>query len=543
MSDQTIKIGLLIDGQQGVRDASGRVAELKTQLKQLEDQERQGYYTSAQTARAKTDLSRQIRAAEKDYTAATRAAAAYNTTIADAHPKMQTSAQGFRANAMGVLYLSQAVEDLQYGVGAVVNNIPLMAMSLGAGPGLAGVVSLAAVGVSLLSKHWGEWTGQLEASLTPMDRAKKTLQEIGAAGGINPGSARAGVLAQGAVATITAGQGVGEMFGTTPSSMESARGAGFTAGMFGETPVAEQAGLKADLVKAATDMRLMRMGLGRGDRTNIAGQLQEVEKKVAEDIDWLLGKAKMGDAEAIETIASMLDAVGDRRGRTIRLAVKAAEDKVSGWDDEIARDQAESARRLEKKAERQRQQFAAAVNAGQAGALMGGAGALGGLASDVMSEPAQRERREMEARAERERGASKRLDRMKDDRLGRIQADLGIDPEAIAARVAQGTIGRQYGGMGWSFNDSFMNTRRELVDQLQRPMWAGGAGLSKADATEVSARLMAQAQESAMQQADQLRYIFPRGTAEMQRVLQQHVMDLRTELREGVRMYLGKARR
>ena len=49
---------------------------------------------------------------------------------------------------------SRAVEDLQYGIGGVVNNIPSLVMALGGGMGMTAVISLAAVGVNQLVKNF-----------------------------------------------------------------------------------------------------------------------------------------------------------------------------------------------------------------------------------------------------------------------------------------------------------------------------------------------------------------------------------------------------
>lgn len=51
------------------------------------------------------------------------------------------------------LEASRAFEDMQYGVAGVLNNIPGLIQSLGGGAGLAGVVSLLAVGITQLVKH------------------------------------------------------------------------------------------------------------------------------------------------------------------------------------------------------------------------------------------------------------------------------------------------------------------------------------------------------------------------------------------------------
>jgi hypothetical protein len=70
----------------------------------------------------------------------------------------QNLSQGMRTAGMSVLYLSQAIEDAQYGVRSILNNIPMLVMSLGGGPGLAGVASLAAVAISQLVEHWDDLT-------------------------------------------------------------------------------------------------------------------------------------------------------------------------------------------------------------------------------------------------------------------------------------------------------------------------------------------------------------------------------------------------
>jgi hypothetical protein len=49
-----------------------------------------------------------------------------------------------------MLQLAYVADDLQYGLRGVINNIPMLLTSLGAGAGLAGILSIAAVGVSVL---------------------------------------------------------------------------------------------------------------------------------------------------------------------------------------------------------------------------------------------------------------------------------------------------------------------------------------------------------------------------------------------------------
>ncbi len=59
--------------------------------------------------------------------------------------------------AQGLLQMGYAIDDLQYGLSAVVNNIPQVVMGLGGSAGIAGAVGIAAVAVNLLSKHWDDF--------------------------------------------------------------------------------------------------------------------------------------------------------------------------------------------------------------------------------------------------------------------------------------------------------------------------------------------------------------------------------------------------
>lgn len=63
-------------------------------------------------------------------------------------------AGGGRSLGMAALEASRAVEDLQYGLAGVVNNIPGLVMALGGGAGLTAAISLAAVGVNQLYKNF-----------------------------------------------------------------------------------------------------------------------------------------------------------------------------------------------------------------------------------------------------------------------------------------------------------------------------------------------------------------------------------------------------
>jgi hypothetical protein len=87
--------------------------------------------------------------------------------------------QSGRMGAMGFLYLSQAVEDAQYGFSAIVNNIPMLVMSLGGSSGVAGAVSIAAVAINLLINHWRDMISIMQSAWSgkPLDDIVRIREE------------------------------------------------------------------------------------------------------------------------------------------------------------------------------------------------------------------------------------------------------------------------------------------------------------------------------------------------------------------------------
>ncbi len=83
----------------------------------------------------------------------------------------------------GLSQLSYAVDDIQYGFNAIVNNIPQIVMGLGGTAGIAGAVGIAAVAVNQLIKHWGELTDKLSSSWSgiAVDQLTKMREEAEAA--------------------------------------------------------------------------------------------------------------------------------------------------------------------------------------------------------------------------------------------------------------------------------------------------------------------------------------------------------------------------
>jgi hypothetical protein len=63
---------------------------------------------------------------------------------------------GMKNMGMAALEGSRALEDLQYGIAGVLNNIPGLVMSMGGSAGLTAAISVAAVAATQLYKHWDE---------------------------------------------------------------------------------------------------------------------------------------------------------------------------------------------------------------------------------------------------------------------------------------------------------------------------------------------------------------------------------------------------
>lgn len=85
------------------------------------------------------------------------------------------------------LEVSRAVEDAQYGIAGVLNNLPGLVMMLGGGAGLAGALSLAVVGATQLVKHLGGinnavdpeiMKAKLEAIKTLVDASNAHMSQV-----------------------------------------------------------------------------------------------------------------------------------------------------------------------------------------------------------------------------------------------------------------------------------------------------------------------------------------------------------------------------
>lgn len=180
--------------------------------------------------------------------------------MADLHRGFGLASGGVKNIGYAAMEASRAVEDLQYGLGGVVNNIPSLVMALGGGAGLTAAISLAAVGANQLYRHWDDLmgvmgfgtvgteaeqmerlekaTGRTADETERLNRYKKEQQQVGRLSGAEPkaqAEARktaeeaiteaGGIdrLAAGLVATRNAGGLEGRMSGELRQRLEKIR--------------------------------------------------------------------------------------------------------------------------------------------------------------------------------------------------------------------------------------------------------------------------------------------------------------------------------
>ncbi len=120
---------------------------------------------------------------EQQFLAATKP---MGEAIAKSTKEMQALQAASGTAGRGLSQLSYAIDDIQYGFNAIVNNIPQIVMGLGGSVGVAGAVGIAAVAINQLIKHWGElsdiaqtaWAG---GSIEQLEKLRKGAEEAAAA--------------------------------------------------------------------------------------------------------------------------------------------------------------------------------------------------------------------------------------------------------------------------------------------------------------------------------------------------------------------------
>ncbi len=96
-------------------------------------------------------------------------------SVANANQQIKQLESAGTSAGRGLSQLSYAIDDVQYGFNAIVNNIPQIVLGLGGSAGIAGAVGIAAVAINQLVKHWGELSAAMQAAWSG-DSAERILK-------------------------------------------------------------------------------------------------------------------------------------------------------------------------------------------------------------------------------------------------------------------------------------------------------------------------------------------------------------------------------
>lgn len=101
------------------------------------------------------------------------------TTTTSVSVGMNGVAQSSGNAGMKLLLLGQFVDDMQFGLKAVVNNVPQVAMAFGGSAGLAGGLGIAAVVLNQFLGHWDQMRESFKDTdwFPPVDRALRGLKD------------------------------------------------------------------------------------------------------------------------------------------------------------------------------------------------------------------------------------------------------------------------------------------------------------------------------------------------------------------------------
>jgi hypothetical protein len=223
---------------------------------------------------------------------------------------------GFKAG--GLLQVSRAIDDVQYGFRGVINNIEGIVTGLGGSAGMAGAATIAAVAISAIAPKIYEAV----TAATPLTKLLKEMESIsksGLEGSFAGVAAQAKVMEEAIEATLEKMQ---KMERASQKVVFSGAGPGM-----GAAPVSQQVGsthtemieqqqllntLIADSAKATTQAKLEQTrisasGLAAFDKTTAEKEQQEVNKKI-----YQAAVDKYGGGEAV---AKRLDFMDEYHGK------------------------------------------------------------------------------------------------------------------------------------------------------------------------------------------------------------------------------------
>jgi hypothetical protein len=167
--EEILKIRFQAEGDAAIKRAQAELEKLEKAAGRAAEKFRAGTLDQARFGKAAEMLGGQIAAARAKL---------------EAFEKASGKAGGQKRNlGMAALEAGRALEDLNYGLVGVMNNIPQLALALGAGAGLTGVIGILGAAVLFLSRNWESVSekfavGVPNETITSLEKARSELEKI-----------------------------------------------------------------------------------------------------------------------------------------------------------------------------------------------------------------------------------------------------------------------------------------------------------------------------------------------------------------------------
>lgn len=168
VTDEIFRLRYQAEGEAAIKRAQDELRRLEAAADRAAQKFREGTLDEQRFGRATEVLGQKIAAARSSL---------------DGYERAARGGGGTRNIGMAALEAGRALEDLNYGLVGVMNNIPQLAMALGAGAGLTGVIGILGAAVLFLSRNWEKVAGAFAVgipndTISSLDRARGELEKI-----------------------------------------------------------------------------------------------------------------------------------------------------------------------------------------------------------------------------------------------------------------------------------------------------------------------------------------------------------------------------
>ncbi len=184
MSDQEEVIRLKFEANTAAVDASKtKSAALKQELASLKSELAAGTITQTQYTAGWVKLMGQFKENAREAKQLQTSMGSVSQSVGAVSQSAAKGGEKVKDFGRAAYVASQGLEDLQYGLGGVINNIPQLVMAFGGGAGLTAAISLTAVAINQLVKHWAEINQMFDPQAVKgfasgLNTFKEKLQEL-----------------------------------------------------------------------------------------------------------------------------------------------------------------------------------------------------------------------------------------------------------------------------------------------------------------------------------------------------------------------------